>query len=498
MGLALCVGGLAHSSFAHDGDSAAYISQEAQAAPSTATNMETSNSSLSSLGTRSPATELKVALDQYFRDNPALGQGSCASYFKVLDSDRVLYSYRGNAPMVPASNLKVLTTSTALDMLGTEYQFTTELWGAPVDATGTINGNLYLRGNGDPTNTPPWHETPTALYESLAQTLVDSGVKSIQGDIVADDSPFDRQFYPEGWADHYHLDSYSAPVSGLSLNGNLIDVRIEGGNISLYPPNNYFQVQYTPEGAYDTAVERQRGSNVITVRGPLSNATRGITVDNPPLFAASTFAQILQERGIAISGQVRLIRPIGEPAAVVTQHQYASVSSPNLLEIVTEINQQSDNLLAEHVFRTIGARYAGRGSAINGEACVKHFLENHHIDTEGLHMVDGCGLSTLDRVTPNQLVDTFIAMARSANAAQFKQSLASNEHGTLRYRFPNADVCGKTGTLDHYSSLSGYVTTPTQQTVVFSMMFNEIEDISVAIDIQNKVAVLLAQWNEML
>lgn len=447
---------------------------------------------------RSSAQDLKAQINQYFYQNPALGEGKCAAYIKVLDSERVLYSYNGSEPLAPASNMKVVTTATALDMLGPDYRFKTEVWGDSVDENGIINGNLYLRGNGDPSITPPYWETATTLYEKFADELIKAGVKEINGDIVGDDSIFDRQFYPEGWADHYHLDSYSAPVSGLSLNGNLVGVKVTGSSATTIPLNNHFEIAYDPSGAIDTAIERQRGSNIIKICGPLSEVTREITVDNPPIFATSVFANVLAQRGIKIAGNIRLIRSLGEPAIVTQKHLYASESSPSLKDIITEINQQSDNFLAEHVFRTIGSQYGGQGTAKNGESCVKKFLKSQQIDASGLHMVDGCGLSTLDRITPAQLVDTLVAMGNHKYANIYKESLASNDHGTMRYRFPGIDVHGKTGTLDHYTALSGYVTNTRGQVLVFSMLFNNLEDISVGIDIQNRVVALLAQSNELL
>ncbi|MDO5296007.1 MAG: D-alanyl-D-alanine carboxypeptidase/D-alanyl-D-alanine-endopeptidase [bacterium] len=447
---------------------------------------------------RQPATELKAELNDFFKNNPALGQAQCGAYIKVLDSERVLYSHNGDTPLVPASNLKIVTTATALDLLGPDYRYTTELWGPPVSDKGVIQGNLYLRGNGDPTNTPPYWETPVTMYEQLASQLQKAGVRAIIGDIVADDSLFDREYYPQGWSDNYHLENYAPPVAGLSLNGNLVDVRVSGSGAVTYPSNNHFKIAYSSQGASNTAIERKHNSRTIVVRGPLSDVSREITVDNPPLFAASAFGNVLASKGIIIKGKVRLIRPLGEPAAVTNRHQYASISSPNLKELITEINQQSDNFLAEHLFKTIGASASGKGSAATGESCVKRFLQTRHISTGGLHMLDGCGLSKANTITPCQLADTLIAMAHHKYADIYYQSLASNEHGTLRYRIPGTDVHGKTGTLDHFTSLSGYVTTAGGQVVVFSMLFNKIEDISVGIDIQNRVVSMLAQYPDRL
>ena len=104
---------------------------------------------------RSPALELKASLNDYFRNNPALGDAICGAYIKVLDSERVLYSYNGNKPLIPASNLKIVTTAAALDLLGPDCRYCTEVWGPPVSDKGVISGDLYRRGNADPTKTPP-------------------------------------------------------------------------------------------------------------------------------------------------------------------------------------------------------------------------------------------------------------------------------------------------------------------------------------------------------
>ncbi|MBQ7567691.1 D-alanyl-D-alanine carboxypeptidase/D-alanyl-D-alanine-endopeptidase [bacterium] len=446
----------------------------------------------------STATDLKNAINEYFKDNPALNDVKCGAFIKVLDTERILYSYHGSEPLVPASNMKIVTTATALDLLGPEYRYQTELWGAPVSDKGVISGDLYLRGNGDPTNTPPYWQTPTAMYEQLADKLQAEGVREILGDLVADDSLFDREYYPQGWADHYHLDSYSAPVSGLSLNGNMVEVRINGTGATAYPDNNYFKIAYSSEGAADTAVERKRNSNTITVHGPLSTVNREITVDNPPLFAISAFAHILAQRGIRIDGKVRLIRPIGEPAAVTGMYKYASIDSPPLKELITEINQQSDNFLAEHLFKTIGAYSYGRGNAQTSENSIRRFMNANGIDAEGLHMVDGCGLSKQNTITPSQIADTLTVMAHHRYADIFRESLASNEHGTLRYRIPGTDVHGKTGTLDSDTSLSGYVTNASGQVIIFSMLFNDIKDIGIGVDIQNRIVTMLAQYPDRL
>jgi len=447
---------------------------------------------------RASAVELKRQIAAILDGNATPGSQQ-GVYIKVLGSGRVLYSRQGTTPMVPASNMKVLTTAVALDRLGPDFRFQTSLVGPRPDARGVIHGDLYLQGSGDPTLTPPYCQPATEPFAFFARQLKAQGVRQVVGDIVADDSAFDREFLARGWLERYRLDSYAAPVAALSLNGNVVEVIVSAEGIRTQPPTSGLTFSNQTGSGGPVYLDRPEGSDTIVVRGtpgPGEVVRRSLTVGNPPRFAAGAFQQILKEAGIPQKGGVRLIRPVGEPALLASMHTYARYQSVPLPEILWQINRESDNLFAQHLFKALGERRSGRGTAANGEAAVKEFMTRHGISVAGLKMFDGCGLSPLDRVTPAQLVGVLEAMHAHPRRDLFRESLPAGGQGTLSYRLNGLGVRAKTGTLAEDSSLSGYLVTANGQTLAFAMLFNKLESIGSAVDAQDRIVNLLAAWPE--
>lgn len=440
---------------------------------------------------------LKQQIAAIIRGNGALQNSKCGVLVKVPASGRILYSYHGQTPMIPASNQKVMTTATALDTLGPLYSFTTELVGHNPNKQGVIKGAVYLRGNGDPVITPPYEQPATAPFSRFIQVLKSRGVKVIDGDIVADDSAFDRRYLPQGWLERYQLDAYAAPVSALSFNGNLVEVIVGPSGIRL-DPSCAIPIDDQRDGRGPLAIMRKPGKDTIIVQGqtPASDVRRQITVNNPPLFAASTFRYMLLANGIKHNGKVRLINTFSESALASKLPVYAVHRSVTLNEIVKEINHESDNLLAEHIFRASGAQITGKGTAKAGFQAVQKFLSDNGVAITGLKMVDGCGLSRLNRVSPAQLVGTLEAMNRHPYGHYYKASLPVSGKGTLRSRLGGVTVQAKTGTLANDSSLTGYVTTAAGQELVFSLIFNDVPTIWAAVETQDKIVRLLSTWPE--
>lgn len=444
------------------------------------------------------ALNLKQNLAAITQQNPAFADAKCAVYIKTADTGRVIYSYNGQTPMIPASNMKIATTSAALCRLGPSFRFRTDLRGPKPDSSGIVKGNVYLRGTGDPTITPPYIQTDEFLNK-FAKQMKKAGVRCIEGDLVADDSAFDRRFLPDGWMEHYRLDIYSAPVSALSFNGNLIEVIVNGSNIRLEPPCSAIKIDDRTNLGGGLSINRERGSNTIVVTGQcVGEERRAVPVENPPMFMIGSFYEVLRANGIECRGKVRSINQMGEPAVVDSLYRYAMHESPPLYEIINEINRHSDNLFAEHVFRAIGANLSGRGTPASGEAAVKSFMLQNNINAKGLKMVDGCGLSRLDRITPCQIVGCLEAMSHHAYGKYFKDSLPVPGRGTLCGRLGGIKVAAKTGTLANDSSLSGYVTTAAGQTLLFSLLFNDIDYTGLAVDTQDQIVEMLANVSEKL
>ena len=196
-----------------------------------------------------------------------------------------------------------------------------------------------------------------------------------------------------------------------------------------------------------------------------------MTLHNPPLYTTNTLATILRGRGIE-TGSVRLVEA-GELPLSAGFIVYGSHDSCELLRILKRINKQSDNLFAQHVFKCVGWKASGKGTLENSARAIREFMSELGVDTAGLQIADGCGLSVLNHVTPRQFVELLDGMAKRPDARVFKATLSiAGKDGTLRGRMSGLQVIGKTGTINGACSLSGYVKTRGGQEVVFSIISN--------------------------
>ena len=404
------------------------------------------------------------------------------------NTGEIIYDYNSSYPLIPASNMKIIATSTSLAMLGPDFQYTTNIYGKEID-NGVLKGDLILFSNGDPSYCVHFYEPPTKVLDFMAKKLYSQGIRTIEGDLIGDDSFFDRELTGKGWKKYYQFDPYSAQISPLALNENVVDVRVypgEGqslpGVVTLFPPADIFEVSnQTKTSNYDETVilSRQEGNNHITVSGWIpydySYIESYVTVHDPSLYTTSAFARILKDNGIEIKGNVRLIDK--EKDNQEGYNLLCSHKSPPLPEILAYVNKYSDNLTAEMIFKTLGGVVYGVGTAENGERVEREFLGQIEADTSGLTIADGCGLSDQNRVTTGLISDILYYMYNSPYKDDFMNSLSvAGVDGTLRKRLRGTLAEGnckaKTGTISGVSALSGYVTTAYGETVVFSLIFN--------------------------
>src|ERR1043166_555816 len=192
-----------------------------------------------------------------------------------LSRGDTLYAKNQETLMQPASTLKLFTTGLALDRFGPDYKLATEvLRDGAIDASGVIDGNVYLRGGGDPSLSMRFLGRASPMND-LARAVAASGVTRIRGDLVADASAFDDQLIPDGWKKKYLAAAYAAPVSALSLNENVVWVVVTpaGGHaeISLEPASTAFtvsnNVMLRPDSRGGSVSVRRKGDGTLDVRG---------------------------------------------------------------------------------------------------------------------------------------------------------------------------------------------------------------------------------------
>jgi D-alanyl-D-alanine carboxypeptidase/D-alanyl-D-alanine-endopeptidase (penicillin-binding protein 4) len=456
---------------------------------------------------------------------PDLGHGFWGIEVVSAATGDTLYSQNADKLFTPASNTKLFTTAAALALIGPDYKFrtTVETTGT-LDRYGRLNGDLVLVGHGDPNLSGrelPYdlktqrNDDPIQALETLADTLVQKGVKFIDGDIVADDSYFAFERYGEGWSQDDLVWSDGAPVSALTINDNVVFVNIlpadrpgEKAFVSIKPFADYYHLDNriitTPAGTgRKFFVNREPGSMVLTLWGnmPVDDAgtNEALAIEDPAEFAALLFRQLLEKRGIVIYGHQRTrhtelsslstfsvttIAPShggsdgqSDPLKANQPITLASYESKPLLQDIRVINKVSQNLHAEILLRLLGRERGNAGTIEGGQEVLQGFLTQAGISNDQYVFYDGSGLSRQNLVTPHAIVQLLRYCSTQPWGADYKATLPiAGVDGSLSDRFisPRLQnrITAKTGSLGGVKALSGYATTDAGQTVIFSILSN--------------------------
>ncbi|MBV8207642.1 MAG: D-alanyl-D-alanine carboxypeptidase/D-alanyl-D-alanine-endopeptidase [Acidobacteria bacterium] len=458
-------------------------------------------------------------------EQPDVARGFWGIEVISLSSGATLYSYNADKLFTPASNTKLFTTAATLAMIGPEYKFrtTVETVGA-IDKHGRLNGDLLLVGRGDPNisgRTLPYNtrteRTQPALQvlEQLADEVVRKGVRFIDGDVVGDDSFYAFERYGEGWTQDDLVWEWGAPVSALTINDNVVFVTIQPGDragdkafLSIAPYATYYQVDNrvitTPAGTGPRRlyITRQPGANQITFWGNIpmddTGASEAVAIEDPASFAAQVFRQMLEQRGVTVFGRTRTRHTELSRLTTFTVNASASAGGGELLatpppapqplvlgsyqsqplsQDIRVILKVSQNLHAELALRLLG-REKGSGGTIEAGLEVLHgFLSQAGLQNDEYIFFDGSGLSRQNLVTPHAIVKLLRYSSTQPWYATFRDSLpVAGVDGSLAERMRNTpaqgNIFGKTGSLGHVNTLSGYARTRSGDTVAFSIMSN--------------------------
>ena len=441
-----------------------------------------------------------------------------------LRDGKVLFELNQDKLFTPASNTKLFTTATALALIGPNHTFrTTVETSGVVDKYGRLIGDLSLIGRGDPNlsgRVLPYHmrteRTLPAIkaLESLADQLVQKGLKYIDGDVVADDSFYVFERYGEGWTQDDLVWEWGAPVSALTINDNVVYVSIlpadhpgDHAFVTITPFADYYRIDNrimtTPPGTGPRRIyiNREPGSNLLTLWGNIPSddhgANEALAIEDPAEFAAQLFRSLLQARGIVIYGRAR---PRHNELANVATFSVTAVAgarggeerslprTPSPLVLATYqslplredlkvINKISQNLHAELLLRLLGREKGNAPTIEGGLEVVRGFLLQTGITSDEFVFFDGSGLSRQNLVTPEAVVKLLTYIRQQPWGQQFIETLpVAGQDGSLAERLKLAPAEGrvraKTGSLGHVNALSGYATTVSGEPIAFSILAN--------------------------
>jgi len=420
-------------------------------------------------------------------------------------SGKVLYERNVDLSMNPASNMKLFTSAAAMAKLGPDYRFTTRVLAErKPDADGVLTGDLVLQGGGDPVL-----ETPHLI--KLADALKAQGLRRVSGTLRADDYRFDAERLGIAWNSDDEPFYYSAQISALGLNRNVIKLDVAPGksagdpvSVQLKPFDGYVTVECravtAAEGTKPSIrVSRRRAQNVVLISGSLPAGGKAVTdeevtMEEPELYTAHVFRTLLADRGIQVEGEIK------RQQAPIDAVELASNQSVPLSEIIPLLNKPSDNLIAEMLLKEIG--YAGKksGDAGAGSEVVEGWLKEIGIDVGGVRINDGSGLSRMDLVTSRSVSELLLWIDRQPWREAYVRSLPlAGVDGTLRSRLKGTaaekNLTAKTGSLAHVTALGGYITSRGGERLILSVLINNFPG-SVARGakpIEDRIAIALAE-----
>ncbi len=451
-------------------------------------------------------------MEDIFHD-PNFSNANWGVVIQSIETGEYFYKRNENKLFIPASDLKLFTTSGALILLGNEYKFSTNIFTHGKIDGSILIGDLIVQGGGDPTISGRFYDNDQlAAFNNWADSLLENGIDEIDGNIIGDDNEFDDIGLGEGWAWDKTSYWFSAPSGAISFNDNTVDIIVSAKakevSITTSPNTNYIVIinkvkKVSADSATNINVYRQLGTNVVTVFGAIKNQDSiktFVTVNNPTQYSMVVFKKVLESKGITVKGFPLDIDDLSKSLDQSKIKKLFTYHSPPLKEIIKVINKNSENFFAEQLIKTMGLEENGYGSVKNGVDALRFVLKDMGINPNMMTMVDGSGLSRLNLVTPAQIVTLLNYMFKSKYFVPFYNSLPiAGVDGTLGTRMKGTraeyKVRAKTGYLENVRSISGYVYTADNEPVAFSIIVNNFNvPIKLAENIQDLVCLRLANF----
>lgn len=404
----------------------------------------------------------------------------------VMDAvtGKTLYERRADEAFPPASTTKLFSAAAALLKLGSNYEFITQIKAKkPLMPDGKLMGNIYVQFSGDPSLT----------IEDLQQLIADlkaNGIHSIDGDVVIDNSRFQKPNYALGWSSDSLVWYFAPPITSVILNENKIALSLTSNQTM----GALAQIALAPEETIKIPIQ----SDLVTVTNAVAETecqiqvnmdeqnklmltgcwpyqekpvTLKVALKNPDYLAEQIITERLKSEGINLTGKVvKGAMPSDVEPLVVHR-------SKPLSELLKAVLQDSNNIYAESITKTLGAEQFQRGTFQSGILAIKEILKTTGIDFTKMKLYDGSGLSRYNLITPNQFARLLFSLYHDASVSEvYRNTLATfGESGTLKSHTINTGkIQAKTGSLLNVSTLSGYIKTSRQRDLIFVIMIDHV------------------------
>ncbi|TSJ41097.1 D-alanyl-D-alanine carboxypeptidase/D-alanyl-D-alanine-endopeptidase [Mucilaginibacter corticis] len=401
----------------------------------------------------------------------------------VLDvkTGEQIFTSNPNVGLAPGSTLKTVTTITAFNLLGKDFKYQTPFGYSGTITDGTLNGDLIIKGTGDPTlGSLRWENTTQSfVLNALVTALKKAGIKKINGRIIGDDSLYGTQTIPDGWIWQDLGTYYGAGATALCWHENQFDINLKTGPVGTAikvagttpaVPYLTFKSELTnaAAGTGDNAYPYLPTglTNIMYLRGTYAvDQTKKLVsaaYPDPAYDAAFRLLDTLRRLGIIVTGAAEsslslTAKGVQTPEMTAT---LTTLTSPSLNQIVYWTNRKSLNLYAEELLKAIAAKAGTAVTTPNGVAAVQSFWKARGIDVNSMDMIDGCGLSPEDRITTMTVATIMQSAKKEAWFNDFYESLPIYN-----------DMHMKSGSIHNVQAYTGYQTHQGRE-LVFSIMVN--------------------------
>jgi D-alanyl-D-alanine carboxypeptidase/D-alanyl-D-alanine-endopeptidase (penicillin-binding protein 4) len=424
----------------------------------------------------------------YFLINAQNNFESASIGFIVTDlaTEKPIVSKNPNICLTPASVSKIITTATALEILGANFQFETSLQYDGTLSNGVLNGNLYICGGGDPTLGSKYFNDN--FLDEWCKALKIKGIKKITGTIIAEPQIFDNEPLPSGWTWADIGNYYGAGVYGLSVFDNMTNVFFESNAEGTKPKitkispeidgliieNHLISKKNIGDSAYFYGAPYENKRQIFgAIEANKTDFEVKADIPNPPIFLAKTFSNYLSINEIEVSGKVS--DTIFEPVKKNLLHRHFS---PPLSEIIKITNHQSNNMFSEHIFKYLSVKNSMPASVSASIEVVKNFWKSNGLNVSAFFISDGSGLSPHSAVNPEFINNLLIFMyKKSKNSKIFFESLpVAGESGTVRKFLINTKLSGKahlkSGSIARVQCYAGYIVSGKKSFAITIMINN--------------------------
>jgi D-alanyl-D-alanine carboxypeptidase len=454
-----------------------------------------------------------------------------------LDNKKFYFKKNTKKPLTPASLTKLFTCFSALYTLGTDYEYKTEIYYTGSNINGIISGDVYIIGAGDPLFS-------TKDLRSMVRQIAAEGIKEIKGNIIADASFFDNITDRLEYSGDKDRVQAVQPITGLSINKNIVTVTIHGipqgkrrsALVTTDPPSPAFRIINKskvkgrpkrkskkkafngelkeinkfggPVEVFSTTRRRSKyikhrkdanGKQVFTATGTINadmTYSYSYFINNPAEVVAGALLRLLNESGVKVDGtfQTGKLRDVTTPIYKIAEYKRF------LVDVISPALKNSDNYLAENVFKLIGAR-SGKmvENAKESKLIIRDLLDSMNIDFSKCVLNDGSGLSRRNKLTSKAGIKLLInAFDNDEIKAIMDSSLSvAGRDGTLkkrmRYTLAAGNLKAKTGTHRNVSGLCGIVKTLDGENLAFCFIFNG-PSVGLYKQLENKLGIILAQF----